>query len=179
MTVSPQDATAALRDIDDAQARSATLHGYQRAAPHFLIWGIIWAVGYGLGDYLPRHANAIWAVLVPIGIAAGFFAMRGAKPIFAWRYGAVTLAMLVFFAATFFVMAPVSGKQISAFIPLFVALLYVMCGIFRGPRYVVAGIAIAALTLIGFAWLSSHFLLWMAAVGGGALILAGLWMRRV
>jgi len=27
--------------------------------------------------------------------------------------------------------------------------------------------------------LSAHFNLWMAVVGGGALILAGLWLRRV
>jgi hypothetical protein len=179
MILSPQDATAALRDIDAAQARSATLRGYQRAAPQFLIWGVIWAVGYGLCDALPHHANAIWAVLVPIGVAAGLFAGRGAKRSFAWRYGAVTLAMVAFFAATFFVMAPVSGKQISAFIPLFIALLYVMAGIFRGRRYIVAGLVVAAATLIGFVLLAAHFLLWMAVVGGGALILAGLWMRKV
>jgi hypothetical protein len=177
--ISPQDATATLRDIDDAHARSVTLRGYQRTAPHFLIWGIIWAVGYGLSDGLPRHANAIWAVLVPIGIAAGLVAMRGGKSKAAWRYGAVALAVLAFFAAAFFVMAPVNGRQISAFIPLLVALLYVLCGIFRGSRYVVAGIVVAAATLIGFVFLTQHFQLWMAVVGGGALILAGAWLRRV
>src|SRR5947209_6491827 len=127
MTLSPQDAGAALHDIETAQARSAALRGYQRAAPNFLIWSVIWGVGYGLSDVFPRHAGAIWAVLVPIGVAAGFFAARGEKPMFAWRYGAVALAMLLFFAATFFVMAPVGGKQIAAFIPLFVALVYVLC----------------------------------------------------
>ncbi|HMK80117.1 MAG TPA: hypothetical protein VK438_10730 [Xanthobacteraceae bacterium] len=179
MTLSPQDATAALRDIDAAQARSATLRGYRRAAPQFLIWGVIWAAGYGLSDGFPHHANAIWAVLVPIGVAAGLFAGRGTEPSFAWRYGAITLAMLAFFAATFFVMAPVTGRQVSAFIPLFVALLYVLAGIFRGPRYVVAGLVVAAATLTGFVFIAGHFLLWMAVVGGGALILAGFWMRKV
>jgi len=179
MTMSPQDATAALRDIDAAQARSATLRDYQGAAPHYLIWGVVWAVGYGLTDFMPDHGYAIWAALVPLGIAAGFLVNWRASPSFAWRYGALALAILLFFAATFFVMGPVTGKQIAAFIPLFVALTYVMRGIWMGPRYAVAGIAVAALTLIGFVWLSSHFLLWMAAVGGGALILAGLWMRKV
>ncbi len=179
MTLSPQDATAALRDIDAAQARSATLRGYQRAAPNFLIWGVIWAVGYGLCDAFPRHSQAIWVVLVPVGIVAGFLATRGTTPPFAWRYGAIALAMLAFFTATLFVMAPVTGRQIAAFIPLFVALVYVLAGIFRGPRYVVAGLVVAAATLIGFVFLHDHFMLWMAAVGGGALILAGLWMRKV
>src|SRR5215813_4070980 len=126
MNLSLDDASNALRDIEAAQTRSSTLRGYQRAAPNFLIWGIIWAVGYGLSDALPRHAGAIWAVLVPIGVVAGFFAARGEKATFAWRYGAIALAMLAFFAATFFVMAPVSGKQVAAFIPLVVALAYVL-----------------------------------------------------
>jgi len=79
MMVSPQDASAALRDIDDAQARSAMLLGYQRAAPHFLIWGIIWAVGYGLTDFTPWHGNAVWGALVPIGLFAGYLSSRGGR----------------------------------------------------------------------------------------------------
>jgi len=140
---------------------------------------VIWAIGYGLCDGFPRHANAIWAVLVPIGLVAGLFASRGTKPLFAWRYGVIALAMFAFFAATFFVMWPVTGRQTAAFIPLFVALAYVLAGIFRGPRYIVAGLVIAAATLCGFVLLHDHFMLWMAVVGGGALILAGLWMRKV
>jgi hypothetical protein len=178
MTLSPQDAADALRDIDAAQARSKTLLGYQNAAPHFLIWGIIWVVGYGLSDVFRGHANAIWGTLVPIGLIAGLFVKRDAGRAISWRYAATALAIFSFFAATFFVMWPVSGRQISAFIPLVVALLYVLGGIWSGLRYVVAGIAIAALTLAGFFFLREHFLLWMAVVGGGALILASIWLRK-
>ena len=179
MTVTQQDAAAALRAIEETQARSTTLRGYQNAAPHFLVWGVVWIVGYGLSDVFRGHANAIWGVLVPIGLVAGLFIKRDASRAVSWRYAATAVATLSFFAATFFVMWPVSGRQISAFIPLVVALLYVLCGIWAGWRYVVAGVAVAALTLVGFIWLSTHFLLWMAVVGGGALMLAGLWLRRV
>jgi hypothetical protein len=178
MTVSPQDAAAALRDIDAAQARSKTLRGYQHAAPHFLIWGIVWVVGYGLSDVFRGHANAIWGALVPIGLVAGVMVKRDASRAVSWRYAAMGLAILSFCGATFFVMWPVSGRQISAFIPLVIALLYVLGGIWAGPRYAVTGVAVAVLTLVGFVWLSTHFLLWMAFVGGGALILAGLWLRK-
>ena len=37
MALSSHDATAALRDIEQAEARSATLLDYQYAAPHFLM----------------------------------------------------------------------------------------------------------------------------------------------
>src|SRR5262249_21170679 len=148
MTLSPQDATAALRDIDDAQERSAMLRDYQHAAPHFLIWGVIWAVGYGMTDIIPRYGNAIWAVLVPIGLFSGYLSSRGSRPIKALRYCAVALAVFAYCAATFFVMAPVTNKQVASFIPLLVALIYVLRGIWNGPRWIVAGVVIAAATLI-------------------------------
>jgi hypothetical protein len=178
MTLSPQDAAAALHDIHAAEARSATLREYQRAAPHFIIWGILWAVGYGLSDVFPLHANAIWAVIVPIGVLAGVVAMRGGRSTLGWRYAAVMVSILAFFAASVLVLAPVTGRQVAALIPLFVALMYVLRGIWAGPRYIVAGVAIAALTLAGFVLLRDHFSLWMAGVGGAALILAGLWLRK-
>jgi hypothetical protein len=178
MSLSPQDASAALDDIARAETRSATLRDYQHAAPHLILWGVLWAVGYGLNDFFPVHANTIWSVIVPIGVLADLAALRGGRT-GAWRYIAAMAAAFAFLLALFFVMAPVSGRQVAAVIPLCVALMYVLRGIRAGPRHVVAGVMIAALTLGGFWWLTSHFLLWMAAVGGGALILAGLWLRRV
>jgi hypothetical protein len=179
MTLSPRDAAIALRDIERAEARSATLDDYQRAAPHFLIWGVLWVVGYGLTDFYPKHVAAIWAVIVPIGIASGFAAMRARGSGLGWRYGAAAAAIFVFVCAVFVVMWPVRDRQIAAFIPLVVGLAYVLRGIWSGLRHVVAGVLVAALTLAGFFLLEQHFFLWMAGVGGGSLILAGAWLRRV
>lgn len=178
MSLTPQDASLALHDIAQAESRSAMLRGYEHAAPHLIAWGVLWAIGYGLTNFFPLHANAIWSVVIPIGVLADVAAMRGARP-GTWRYLAATGAAFGFMLALFAVMAPVSGRQIAAVIPLFVALIYVLRGIWAGPRHVVAGAAVAALTLAGFFLLTAHFLLWMAVVGGGALILAGLWLRRV
>jgi len=45
---------------------------------------------------------------------------------------------------------------------------------------VVIGLGITLLTLIGYFFVTGGaFLLWMAAVNGGGLILGGLWMRRI
>jgi hypothetical protein len=147
MTLSPHDAALALRDIERAEARSATLDDYQRAAPHFLIWGVLWVVGYSLTDLYPRHVAAIWAVIVPIGIASGVVVMRARGSGLGWRYGAAVAAVMVFFGAVFAVMWPVGDRQIAAFIPLFVALAYALRGIWSGLRHVVAGVLVAALTL--------------------------------
>jgi hypothetical protein len=179
MVISHQDAAEALSTIETAQHRSATLRGYERRSPYLILWGVLWAVGYGLSDFAPAHANAIWAAIVPIGLIGGFLARREAGRGMGWRFAAVTLTVLAFFVATYFVMAPVSGRQVAALIPLVVAAAYVLGGLWWGKRYVVTGVVVAALTLAGFFLLREHFLLWMAAVGGSAMILAGLWLRRV
>jgi hypothetical protein len=179
MALTPQDAAAALRDIEQIQARSATLYGYHRAAPHFMIWGVLWAVAYTLNDFFPMHTRAIWTVVTPIGLVAGLVATRGGQSGIGWRYGAGMVAVFAFFFAAIAVTWPVSDRQVAAFIPLFVALMYVLRGIWSGLRYVGAGICVAALTLLGFFLLKDHFFLWMAGVGGGSLILASVWLRRV
>jgi len=94
------------------------------------------------------------------------------------RYLATFFAIGAFISATFAVMPPAGPEAVGAFIPLIVALAYVLLGIWKGIRFVVAGSIIAALTLGGFFYLHQHFLLWMAVVGGGALALAGLWLRK-
>jgi hypothetical protein len=76
-------------------------------------------------------------------------------------------------------MSPVNGRQIEAFIPLVVAASYAVMGCWVGLRLTVAGGALAALTLCGFFFVPAYFSLWMAVVGGGALVLGGLWLRRV
>src|SRR5467141_506619 len=102
MVLSPQDAAGALRDIEAAQARSAQLHGYARSSPQLLLWGVLWVIGYGLQDLFPAHAGAIWGAIVPIGLIAGFAALRGAGREAGWRYGAVAMTLVAFFAAAFF-----------------------------------------------------------------------------
>jgi hypothetical protein len=96
-----------------------------------------------------------------------------------WRYPLAFLCIWAFFGATYAVMGPVNHLQQGAFPPLVVALGYVLTGLWAGQRFVVAGVLVGALTLGGFFYLPQHFLLWEGFVGGGALILAGLWFRRV
>ena len=77
------------------------------------------------------------------------------------------------------VMQPGNPLAQGAFVPLLVAMFYCLMGLWRGVRLLITGIVVAALTLIGFFYLPEYFMLWMAAVGGGSLILLGLWLRKV
>lgn len=182
--LSPLQAADALKQADAAEKRSAQAYVYQRFAPYLFLWGVIWVIGYGATDLRPRLAGWIWIGLVLVALAismaigrSAVSSRQGVKS--SWRYAVFFAAVWAFFAATYAVMAPVSGMQQGAFPPLVVALLYILLGLWSGPRLVIAGLAVGALTLGGYFYLPQHFLLWEGFVGGGALILAGAWFRRI
>jgi hypothetical protein len=130
----------------------------------------------------PAWAGAGWLVLVPLGVITGFFLVPRAaakRQQMDWRYFGLAPILFAFIAGTYAVMSPVSGEQQAAFIPLLVGAIYAGMGLWLGVRFIIAGAVVTALTLGGYFWLHEHFQLWMAFVGGGALILAGLWFRRV
>lgn len=181
MPVSHDDAAEALREIDRTQQRSSVRYGYRAAAPQLFVWGVVWAVGYS-SDYFRPEWKFTWPVLIVIAMGLSFWLGardKSSSADDAWRYGATFLALAIFIGALFSVMAPVSKAQVGAFFPLLVGLFYAMIGIWsRGGRMLIAGGAITALTLIGFFAFREYFMLWMAVVGGGALILGGLWLSR-
>lgn len=180
MPLSPEQAQDALRDISRTERRSFSAYGYTSAAPFLILWGALWFVGYGGVDLAPTIAGWIWLGVGIVGtVASTLIGMTsGAKPRpFSWRIFFTWLAALAAISSVFSVMRPVSGAQIGAIIPLFVAWAYVILGIWMGARLAIAGLAIAALTLFGFFCLASHFALWMAFIGGTTLIGTGLWLR--
>jgi hypothetical protein len=86
--------------------------------------------------------------------------------------------VILFISAIFAIMPPRTSAQIAAFFPILVALFYLLIGIWtRGARMIVLGLAVGALTLFGYFYLPVYFLLWMAVVGGGGMILGGIWLR--
>jgi hypothetical protein len=88
------------------------------------------------------------------------------------------VTFVVFVSGTFAVMQPHDPRQPAAFFPLLVAAGYGIMGALGATRMLSIAAAIAALTLGGFFSLGGLFLPWMAAVGGGGLILGGLWLRQ-
>jgi hypothetical protein len=180
MSLTREDATEALRVVDEAGARSTTLRRYEATAPHLMMWGGIYAVAYTSEFLAPQYGGLPWAVLGPAGGVGGFLLARryGGKggPAF---FPAAILAIVAFIVASMFIMAPREPNQIAAFVPLVVALIYVLWGLSLGQRLVWMGVALGALTVFGFFALPGLFLLWMAAVGGGGLVLGGMWLRHV
>ena len=69
-------------------------------------------------------------------------------------------------------------RQLGTFWPIYFMLFYSIAGLWFGYAFVAIGLAITALTLVGYFFTGDAFELWMAFVNGGGLILGGLWMRR-
>jgi hypothetical protein len=190
MPVTPAEAADSLKAIEKTAYASAVTHRYARAAPHLMLWGCVWIVGYTVTDLAPRFANGLWAILLIgatvtamlIGRAQQRTAGGGAgdeAERFGWRYAAAMFVFFCFIGAVYAVMRPVSYAAQAAFVPLVIACVYTIMGLWIGWRFVVAGVVLAVVTLGGFFYLPQHFLIWQGISGGGALILAGLWFRTV
>lgn len=183
MPVSQAEAAEALKDISQTERRSSTAYGYTKAAPHLILWGPIWLIGYGAPS-LGINWDYLFPLLSALGVIGSFWigprkrakSHRNAD----WRIWATALAIFLYIAALFAIMPPRDQMQVGAFFPILVSLFYVLLGIWaRAPRMAVLGVAIAALSLIGFFFLRPWFGPLMAIVGGGGLLLGGFWLRSV
>ena len=95
--------------------------------------------------------------------------------------GRLVAAYALFYAFGYFcceVLGQFGPRELGAFWPIYFMLFYVLAGLWFGRAFVVLGLAITVLTLIGYFYvLGGAFLLWMAVVNGCGLVLGGLWMR--
>lgn len=187
MQISQSDAAGALRDVESAQSRSAEVRGYHRASPYLIGWGVIWAIGYTLMAQRPvAEWGLIWLPLDLVGIT-GCIALglrdrrsnsaRSMNPGTTWRALAGGLFVAMFVVATLAIFKPMSLAPAIVFPGMVAGTVYVAIGIFVMPRIALIGFAMFALSLIGFFFLPNALLYWMAAVGGGGLVLGGLWLR--
>jgi hypothetical protein len=182
MTLSRDEAASTLSEISKTERRSSTLFGYRHGgAPHLFLWGAIWMVAYGAGYFRPQW-TLVWPVLAVAGTIGSFWlgwrVKGGSADTFSWRYGGTIFSVALFISAMFAIVPPRSDAQVAAFFPILVALFYLLIGVWtNGPRMIVLGLAMGALTLFGFFDLAPYFSLWMAVVGGGGLILGGFWLR--
>jgi hypothetical protein len=187
MSLSSEEAAASLNQVEEAKRRSSQLYFYHRSSPHLILWGTIWIIGYGGTGLFPQFSLHLWLALVVIGVGGGIVLNkrhpdgRFQTGPYAWRMAALWLLILFFVFATYAILKPTDGKQFCAYPALLTGCAYVAIGLWRGLRYVIAGIAVVALSLFGFYQIDGLIptCLWFALIGGGAMILTGLWFRTV
>ena len=187
MTVSKGDALSALNDIDSTKRRSRTLFRYRLASPYLLLWGALWIVAGAVGALAPAHGGIGWAAVDAVGfIGTAWLILRQARRggergerLRLLRYAATFAVLAAFVGLTLMVFAPVSGADVNMLITLVVATAYTAVGCWAGLRYAAVGVALAGLAVGVFHLAPAMLPLIVPFIGGGALIVGGLWMRRV
>ena len=192
MVISSTEAAEALRDIAQTDRRTRVSGAYHVASPHLILWGLIWAIGYaGCGLTPPEQWGLVWLPLIALGVVgAVVLGMRAGARSAARASGSagfpavksMTLALAIglFIGSVYFVFQPASPLPYLVFPALITALIYVLLGGLLGlPRYVAIGAIMFLVTMIGFVYAKPFLPFWIAAAGGGGLILGGLWMRKV
>lgn len=177
-----QKATEALADINDIVRRVRQSQIYEVASQLMVMWGALVFAGYVVAYLAPRYAAIGWIAVYVVGIA-GWGAIsaitrpksrvRSFDPKFLLAF-----AMFVAFGAFCCWLGRFGPRQLSTFWPIYFMLMYGIAGLWFGYAFIAIGLAVSALTLVGYLYAGSAFDLWMAFVNGGGLILGGLWMRR-
>jgi hypothetical protein len=186
--IDSKQAAAALNDIDDVVRRVQQSQLYNLASLIMIWWGALVLVGNVMAYLWPWrdygwYGQFIWPAVNVAGVAgmlliATLIQTRSRAHGFDGR---VIVAYVLFYAFGYFcsrVLGDFGPRELGAFWPIYFMLFYALAGLWFGWAFVAIGLAITVLTLIGYFYvLSPAFLLWMAVVNGGGLILGGLWMR--
>ena len=187
MNLTRGEAETALRDVGRTHEHSLLLFGYGLASPHLLLWGVLWVIAGTVGAVSPDTAGIAWLIVDTVGISAsGYLVVRSARRysgerirIQGLRYAATIVVLAAFVAMTLMIFAPVSGAEVQLFITMLIAAIYMIAGIWIGRRFAVVGAMLATLAAGAFRLAPAHLPLIVSILGGGALILGGLWMRRI
>jgi len=181
--IDSKEAAEALSDIDDIVRRVRQSQIYNLASLIMIWWGVLVFAG-NIATYLFQlYGDYIWPVVNIAGLAgtiliSAFMHMRSRVRAVDGR---LIAAYLLFFAFGYLcsqVLGHFGPRQLGAFWPIYFMLFYVLAGLWFGRAFIVIGLGITVLTLIGCFYVpGGAFLLWMAVVNGLGLVLGGLWMR--
>jgi hypothetical protein len=186
MDISPNEAEEALAAIQTIAQK--TRHSIASGGTYItlIVTGIVWLVGFLCTQFLPKEiVGLIWAGLsilgTILGLVLGFrMGRRVRSPMTiptAKRIGLFWLLLVFYGITTIAIARPTDGKQATMFIVLFIMLGQLAMGLLFSFSSVWWALPITALALVGYFLLPDIFYLWMALLGGGGMIVLGLYIH--
>jgi len=181
--IDSKEASAALSDIDDMVRRVRQSRIYDFASLFMVVAGLFVTAGNLATFFVPQYSAVIWPTVnvatVAVSAAVSIYDHR--------RTGLLRFDLRIFFVFVLFyafgvlctlVLGHYGPREMGTFWPIYFMLFYCIAGLWFGRAFLAIGLFITVLTLIGYFFITSAaFLLWMAVVNGGGLIVSGLWMR--
>jgi hypothetical protein len=184
MDISPSEAErtlASIRETEDQmhKALNASGGGYQ-----MLTWGFVMLIGYTLNQFAEHLSVAavagIWIVLSTIGnivsVTIGIRMARKFHSPYGARIGAMFPIFILFGVMGAFFVHPAGPREINLLIYLLVMLWLAMMGLWVKLSLLWISLIFSGLMLFGYMVLPDYFFLWLAIVGGGAMIGSGLFL---
>ena len=190
-----------LREIQATTEKVRTTLAYGGADTILMAWGGIWFLGFLASDLFVRGVirpgfvvsmGAVWLVLVLGGVLFSiYWGIRygrylpdtgGARVGWFWffLYAYIWLATPILGPFLDFgaLSTPEGARHYAALATLVPMFAYVVMGLWTERYMLWIGLVVTALLFVGLYGIPNFFWLWMAFVGGGALFVPGLIMRR-
>jgi hypothetical protein len=187
--ISDEDARRALGEVAQVERRSHLAGAYSQASGHMLIAGLAWAIGFAAIGLTPLEQW--WKISLSVSFAA-----LAASYLLSWRNAKrrsaepaaraltaaqglwLTLICTVFNVATDMLFHPVVVLPYLAFPAYVMAFVYALAGALVVPRMLWIGVGVFVVTTAGLVLAPQAIAFWIAAGGGGGLILGSLWLRK-
>lgn len=169
-----RQAADAIKNIETAQRRTATLRHYRDYSSVVVAWGIAWLIGFTAQQCVQGSA---WLAWIAVWLGALVWTLtRPArqsdyKAFATWAISnACIILLLILIEADF--------RTVAAIFAVALAGAYGVMGIWVGRRFLALGVLVFASLLIGW-WVFPGALFISLALGGGAgLVIGGLWLRQ-
>lgn len=185
MRVDQTSARSALDDIAEVEARTAQAAVYGASSASAILWGVVVAMAYLANQFWPAIGGPTWLCAWAFGFAGtAFISWKSRRRSRDEHWKAMRLVwaqmVLILFGFLFlWLLPPSSPRQVAAFFPLIFMMGFVIAGLWMGRFFILCGILVSALTVIGYLYSGPWLPLWMAFANGGALIAGGLYLRKV
>ena len=184
-TPEPQSARESLADVADIQRRNARALSAHVAAPHFILWGLVWSIGFFGGHFIPSIRVGIWLAGVGLGnVIMSWILIRQLTrgPLIApdSRPGTLLWIWIPLALALFFLLGARDGDRLLAYFCLvFIGIPTLIVGIWGRSRFIGwTGGLVVLICLRGFLLADEpSFDLWMSWTGI-VLLISGLLARR-
>ena len=186
MDISPkeaEDTLAAIQTISRKTRRSIASGAFNAI---LIITGIVWLIGFTCTQFLPQEmVGYIWIGLSILGSILGtILGSRSSKRVrspssapVVRRVAIFWLLLICYAIAVIAIAGPTDGKQTTLMVILFIMLGWLATGLLFSFFLFWWVLPITALALIGYFLLPGIFYLWMGVLGGGSMIILGIYIR--
>jgi hypothetical protein len=180
MEISREEAEQSLAEIERITHRTRRSIAASGASVMLIIWGLIWVIGYGGSQFYPARSTFIWLPLCLLGGLISWWVGTRPRPVRGKISGKIAAFWLVLFAFAgiwIFLLQPADQNRVGAFMGTIPMFAYIVGGLWFSRFFVVLGITVTGLILLGaFSW-PAWTNLWTGLAGGGSLILSGIYIH--